>query len=71
MLVLFTPAGDERCEPDESLIINALGQMQLLLAAQAAHSHNGCSEGVCVSACVCVCVCSCMHVCVLERASIR
>lgn len=44
------PAGDEKC--DESLIINALGQMQLLLPAQSAHSHNGCS----VRAMFCVCV---------------
>lgn len=52
MLALFTPAGDERCEADESLIINALGQMQLGLSAQSAHSHNSCIEGE---------VCMCMH----------
>ena len=54
VLVLFSPAGDERCEPDESLIINALGQMQLLLCA-----HRQCllkrRDRWCVCACLSVC----------------
>ena len=46
VLMLLTPAGDERCESDESLIINALGQMQLLLPALSAHSHTSSSTSI-------------------------